>query len=254
MCRYYLRLHPKAPIAGLQGDMGWLLPKYRHIIALFRTWNRFAKLTTDRIVAKVLKWNINMVNGWSKQSRDICHTLGCIQPGLGEVYDLELIKKIVQSNCQEHWLKNVSMKPKLRSYVMFKNIFKSESYVKIAHSKMSHSIFAQFRLGILPLEIETGRFRNIPSENRVCHFCKKEIEDELHFVCVCPVYSYHRNILFNEIILTYNNFSNLDIKFRFIMATGTECVLNYVENAWNTRKSLLYAYYHYFFKIFCIVE
>ena len=98
-----------------------------------------------------------MVNGWSKQFRDICHTLGCVQPRLGEVYNLELFKKIVQSKCQEDWLKNVSMKPKLRSYVMLKNIFKSESYVKIAHSKMSRSIFAQLRLGILPLEIKTGR-------------------------------------------------------------------------------------------------
>ena len=84
---------------------------------------------------------------------------------------------------------------------MFKNIFKSENYVKMTHSKMSRSIFAQLRLGILSLEIETGRFRNIPSESRMCHFCKNEIEDELNFVCVCPVYSNHRKILFNEIIL-----------------------------------------------------
>ena len=123
-----------------------------------------------------------MVNGWSKQFLDICHTLGCVQPRL------------------------VSMKPKLRSYVMFKNIFKRESYVKMTHSKMSRSIFAQLRLGILPLDIETGRFRHIPSESRMCHFCKNEIEDELHFVYVCPVYSNHRKILLNEIII---NFSNL---------------------------------------------
>ena len=103
----------------------------------------------------------------------------------------------------------------------------------MAHSKMSRSIFAQLRLGILPLEIEMGRFRNIPSESRMCHFCKNEIEDKLHFVCVCPAYSNHRNILFNEIILTYNNFCNLDIteKICFFKATGTKCVLNYVENA-----------------------
>ena len=37
MCRDYLGLNQKAPIAGLQGDMGRLLPNYRHIIALFRT-------------------------------------------------------------------------------------------------------------------------------------------------------------------------------------------------------------------------
>ena len=53
------------------------------------------------------------------------------------------------------------------------------------------------------IEIETGRFRNIPSESRMCQFCKNEIEDELHFVCVCPVYSNHRKILFNEITLIW---------------------------------------------------
>ena len=51
--------------------MGWLLPKYRHIIALFRTWNRLTELKRDRIVSKVLKWDIKMVNGWSKQFQDI---------------------------------------------------------------------------------------------------------------------------------------------------------------------------------------
>ena len=34
-----------------------------------------------------------------------CHTLGCVQPRIEEVYDLELIEKVVQSKCQEDWLK-----------------------------------------------------------------------------------------------------------------------------------------------------
>ena len=28
-----------------------------------------------------------MVNGWSKQFREICHTLGCVQKRLGGVYE-----------------------------------------------------------------------------------------------------------------------------------------------------------------------
>ena len=65
-----------------------------------------------------------------------------------------------------------------------------------------------------------------------------------YILCVSVLFTVnHRKILFNKMILTYNNFSNLDIteKFCFIMATGTKYVLNYVENEWNTRKSLLYA-------------
>ena len=35
---------------------------------------------------------------------------------------------------------------------MPKNIVRSESYVRIAHSKMSRSLFAQLKLGILSLK------------------------------------------------------------------------------------------------------
>ena len=60
-CRYFLGLHSKCPLARLQGDVGWLLPKYRHVIALLRTWNRFGKLKPDRIIAKVVNAIIKLL-------------------------------------------------------------------------------------------------------------------------------------------------------------------------------------------------
>ena len=38
------------------------------------------------------------------------------------------------------------------------------------------------------LEIETGRFREIPAEARICQLCHLEPETELHYICHCPVY------------------------------------------------------------------
>ena len=38
---------------------------------------------------------------------------------------------------------------------------------------------SQFRLGILPLEIEVGRFRDVPLPNRICSMCDgNAVEDE----------------------------------------------------------------------------
>ena len=40
----------------------------------------------------------------------------------------------------------------------------------------------------MPLEIETGRFRNIKRHLRFCTLCESQtqIEDEIHFLHVCP--------------------------------------------------------------------
>ncbi len=44
---------------------------------------------------------------------------------------------------------------------------------------------AQFKICILSLDIETGRFRDKRLNERVCLLCNYgEVENELHFVCV----------------------------------------------------------------------
>ena len=43
-------------------------------------------------------------------------------------------------------------------------------------------MIGQLRSGILPLEIETGRFRNIPLHERIYHVCNQNnVENEYHF-------------------------------------------------------------------------
>ena len=39
------------------------------------------------------------------------------------------------------------------------------------------------------LRIEDGRYRNIERNNRLCQYCQMNvIEDEFHFLLVCPAY------------------------------------------------------------------
>ncbi len=45
----------------------------------------------------------------------------------------------------------------------------------------------QFGIVILPLHIETGRFRDERIDERVCLLCNSgEVENEIHFLCVAP--------------------------------------------------------------------
>ena len=101
--------------------------------------------------------------------------------------------------------------PKLRSYRLYKNEFKAESYVIMHLPKFERSLVAQLRAGILPLKLETGRFKNIKDEitgryrkieveERICDFCKNGVEDEVHFICCCPINIPARNHMFEEIL------------------------------------------------------
>ena len=68
---------------------------------------------------------------------------------------------------------------------------------------------SKFRLGVCPLHIETGRYeinekksKGISVENRTCQVCgsQDEIEDEFHFLMMCPAYNELRNNLFDACI------------------------------------------------------
>ena len=83
---------------------------------------------------------------------------------------------------QEQWSNEMHNKPKLRTYVQIKDIFEPEPYVLSNISRQRRSLLAQIRLGILPIKIETGRFRSLPVEQRLCELCEMhKVENEMHF-------------------------------------------------------------------------
>ena len=62
----------------------------------------------------------------------------------------------------------------------------------------------------LPLHIETGRYRNLKVEERLCKVCNlKTVENELHFVFDCPTYSQLRLVYYNWVIKIYPDFLSL---------------------------------------------
>ena len=89
----------------------------------------------------------------------------------------------------ERWDLN-RYKDKLRYYNMYKYSREKEEYLSFNITRYQRSLMAQFRLGIIPLEIEVGRFRNIPLANRICQMCNSGVvEDEIHFLCECNHYN-----------------------------------------------------------------
>ena len=68
------------------------------------------------------------------------------------------------------WRNALDSKPKLRTYKLYKHDLVLEKYISMNLSRVERSVTAQFRFGILPLRLETGRFRGEDIENRLCIF------------------------------------------------------------------------------------
>jgi len=105
---------------------------------------------------------------------------------------------------------------KLRTYALYKNTWGYEKYLDFIDNRDKRILLTKFRMGITPLRIETGRYesnngnKGIQAELRFCLCCKTErVEDEYHFLMVCPVYTNLRNLLLLKVkgilVETVNN-------------------------------------------------
>ena len=52
--RCFLGVNKYAPIAGIEGDMGWITPDMRHTLAILRYWNKIVDMTDNRILKNYL--------------------------------------------------------------------------------------------------------------------------------------------------------------------------------------------------------
>ena len=131
---------------------------------------------------------------------------------------------------------------KLRYYNLFKFSKDREEYLQLNLSKYQRSLLAQFRCGILPLEIEVGRYRNENLSDRICRTCKTSIEDEIHFLCECPSYADLRPDLFSNAFKydsLFHQRDNLD-KFVCLMSNCPKAVSSFIFKAISRRRKLLY--------------
>ena len=148
-----------------------------------------------RLERRIFMWDYNKGgDNWSNKISIILNSINCMHVYRNITWcDIKEIDNRLIDNYVIKWKSTIEKTPKLRTYVMF------------------NSLMSQFRTGILPLEIETGRDvpifdktmkknRKRTANGRLCKLCRlNDIENEYHFLCVCPVYNSRRTILFEEV-------------------------------------------------------
>jgi hypothetical protein len=91
----------------------------------------------------------------------------------------------------------------------------------------SRKILTKFRISDHKLEIEIGRYKKVPREQRIC----KVLDDEKHFFLHCHINCNIRNSLIQEIENYYPDFNQLDsiAKLQIILNPSQDILSNVVD-------------------------
>ena len=172
-----------------------------------RTWNRFLEMEDDRINKQIFiqDYTSDIMN-WCKDFQNICNCLDCNDAfeNLCPI-DMDLFRTRLNDFAAEKWKTSVLSKPKLRTYMLFKSDLATEPYVDCCMSRFKRSIFAKFRCGILPLQLELGRFRGQAVNQRICQLCKNDVESEIHFLFECPRFDRNQFLQETDLINVQSN-------------------------------------------------
>ena len=246
-CRYYLGLGKKAPNRAVEGDMGWHLPEQRQWLCILRHWFRLCNMNVNTLCSKIFRWSIMKaslnIKNWSYRVQDFLrkNKLENCKIDSGIVFNnvKPHLMAILRDISEDKWLKDVN-RPlaktgiggnKLRNYKLFKSKLEAESYVSAPIKKTHRRALAQFRSGTAPINVELMRYGPNATclADRKCISCD-EVEDEIHVLFQCPLYTDIREYFndhiqecVNEVDFSYYVSCNDTEKMNFIL-TCQECI------------------------------
>jgi len=240
--RYFLGLHKFAPNIALNSEMGWTTPYLNRYICMLRLWNRtLTKLDTE-LCKKLFLVDYNLcTENWSSELKNICNILK-IETVFENmtICDMATVKDNIKDFMLKDWKENVVKKPKLRTYVTFKDNVDVEPYVKYCNLRQNRSIMAQIRCGVLPIRLETGRFSRLQVEDRICELCNEgNVEDEFHFMMECNLYNDERERLFNVLDINIRDGNKEEI-FKDLFRKNWREVILYLKYIWKKRQDKLF--------------
>ena len=128
---------------------------------------------------------------------------------------------------------------KLRTYAKLKTKIGLENYLLNLSNIEDRISLTKIRLSNHKLNIEVGRHGKIPKNERYCPFCPTLIEDEMHFLLLCPAYSTNRAELLDEVNRGMQQMDQESL-FAFLMTNSDiiHITANFLKTAIHIRVSL----------------
>ena len=229
--KYALGVKSSTNTDAVYSELGRMSIQSYHHVNILKFYIRLSILDNKRYASKAFEMLVSDADSgcsnWVSTARN-----------LQQVYDVQLsdnnsnIKTKVQQHFQSVIMgrlkEQIIQDKKLKTYAKFKTTYKFEAYLDTLSDFTERSCFAKFRLSAHNLQIEIGRFgkNKTPRSERYCAYCKTlkkyVVEDEVHFLTVCPLFEQERQILFNNIYSLYPSTRLLNNENMFLWLLSQE--------------------------------
>jgi hypothetical protein len=253
-CKSLLGLPRNTDNCVAYGELG-VYPLYIEAIdRMLKYWHALEKNTSNVLLhdayacVKVLhQKGANTWLSFANSIRDITGSRNTRAPTLDEIRALKtkmrkLYRQYWETNLQSDTKSRSIHGRKLRTYRKFKTIFGTETYLISCTNPNWRMSLTRFRASAHRLAIEMGRRSRTALENRLCTKCHLNmIEDEWHFLFVCPLYQDVREIMMNLILNKSPQFHQLDNDDQLCWLMSNQdreiitALANYVHTAMNIR-------------------
>ena len=192
-CKLYLGVNKNASNIACRGELGrfpLLLTIQKNIINYLK---HILQLPDDSIVRQALNISITLHNqGKDSYYTNVSNMLKALYPNGTNLqtaipnYNTPTLMNEVKEKYVEFWKHKMVNSSKLSFLCTFKKDYQMEKYLTIIKNPNIRKVISQFRVSNHKLQIERGRYENIPRDQRICKLCDSgEIEDEFNFTFKC---------------------------------------------------------------------
>lgn len=233
--KYVLRVKKSTPTCMVYGEVGRFPLSIKIFARMVKFWAYIVQGRHDKITYTIYQMLLNKNTSMSSWLTHINFILQ--STGFGEVWfnqcanvNPEFLGKAVLRTLQDQflqsWRHDLENSRKCLTYSRIKLEIGFEAYLELP--ERLRFILCKFRLSNHKLIVETGRYTNIPFEERYCNFCNSgQVGDEYHVLLECPALTqlraehfkpyYFRRPSFQKYIELWNKKSNLPKIARFLL-------------------------------------
>jgi hypothetical protein len=213
-----------------------------------KNWERIIRGKGNKPLLDSFKDSLDLSLPWTTQIKSNLENIGLLNFYMKN-YSSKcpyVFKKLFQRLCdiyhQETFEKISSERSKLRTYALFKKEIGFERYLSDVKNVSIRTKVCKFRLSNHKLMIESGRHKGIENaDERFCPFCPEVVENEFHFLFICPIYRIPREEFISPITEVIHNFQALPEKqkFQLIMSHMDQDLCKYISDCTEIREFLV---------------
>ena len=234
-------LHPKV---SLLAEMGDLPIRWRAKLQCVLFWVRVlsSRMYDGRLIRQVATEAVKFGRGsWLHKMSMCCKEFGWKDVSMEGVRGLsnaevkEMLESIAWRKTREEWGREMKVKPKL---IMLKKITDLEEWAGCVglRRRADRRMMIKLRGGTAAFQIETGRWRGVAREERVCKECESgKIEDAEHWLLRCEAWKSHREPLL-ALMQEHQEADDDNLPaFLLFFACRNYKALSIISNMWHAR-------------------